>query len=189
MDEHGAVAVKGVSDLLNLGTGGSRRRESGRVFCHFGWRRGPAGGCADGGGDYSYADCCAGVSALIIGRRTADRVRQFGASCPQAGLLTWVFTARTLDEALPAGVLFIPSDAAAFVRKFPQYGGGVIRLVGGAKLAWRFHAAGLSPCNSRLAACKPHNLAWRFHAAGLIGECRVLVVPVWAIPRFSCDGG
>ena len=127
----------------------------------------PAGdGDGDGGDDCGYADFYAAVSALVMGRRTYDQVRGFG-DWPYPGKPVYVFSTRRPDEATPAGVRFVQTTAADFVRTVaPQHADGTLWLVGGA------------------------NLADQFRTAGLIDEYRVFVIPVIlgrGIPLFGGD--
>ena len=124
----------------------------------------PAGD-GDGGDDFGYADFYGTVSALIMGRRTYDQVRQFG-DWPYPGKPAYVFTTRPADEAPPAGVQFIQTTASDFVQTIaPQYADGIIWLVGGA------------------------SLADQFRTAGLIDEYRVFVIPVILGRGISLFGG
>lgn len=121
----------------------------------------------DGGDDCGYADFYAAVAALIMGRRTYDQIRQFG-DWPYPGKPVYVFTARPPDDAPPAGVRFIQTDAVDFVQTVAsQHTAGPIWLVGGAYLANQFRTA------------------------GLIDEYRVFVIPVIlgrGIRLFGGDG-
>lgn len=133
-----------------------------------GWLpEGDADGNTDGGDDCGYADFYATVSALIMGRRTYDQVRQFG-DWPYPGKPVYVFSTRPADEAPPAGVRFVQTSAVDFARTVvPQHADGTLWLVGGA------------------------NLAEQFRIAGLIDEYRVFVIPVIlgrGIPLFSGEG-
>lgn len=104
---------------------------------------GDADADGDGGDDCGYAEFYGAVAALIMGRRTYDQVRQFG-DWPYPGKPVYVFTTRPPDDAPPAGVRFIQTDAVAFVRTVAsQYDAGPIWLVGGAYLANQFRTAGL----------------------------------------------
>ena len=126
----------------------------------------PSGDAIDGE-DYGYADFYAGVDAIVMGRRTYDQVRQFGVPWPYAGKPVYVFTSQMPDDAPPAGVWFLRSDAVDFVRNIAVRYAGVVWLVGGA------------------------NLAEQFRAAGLIDEYRVFVIPVIlgrGIPLFDGVG-
>ena len=121
----------------------------------------------DGGDDCGYADFYGTVSALIMGRRTYDQVRQFG-DWPYLGKAVYVFTTRPADEAPPAGVRFVQISVADFAQTVAsQHDGGVIWLVGGA------------------------NLAEQFRVAGMIDEYQVFVIPVilgQGIPLFGGGG-
>ena len=133
-----------------------------------GWLPSGDDGNTGEGGDYGYGAFYAGVDAIVMGRRTYDQVRQFGVPWPYAGKPVYVFTTRPPDDAPPAGVRFLRSDAADFVRTIaPRHAAGSIWLVGGA------------------------NLAGQFRAAGLIDEYRVFVIPIIlgrGIPLFGGDG-
>ncbi len=128
----------------------------------------PGDGGDDGGDDKRrYADFYAAVSALIMGRRTYDQVRQFG-DWPYPGKPVYVFTTRPPDDTPPPGVRFIQIDAAAFARTVAsQHTAGPIWLVGGA------------------------DLANQFRIAGLIDEYRVFVIPIilgQGVPLFGGPG-
>ena len=128
----------------------------------------PSGDGGAGGDDYGYAGFYAGVDAIVMGRRTYEQVRGFGVPWPYAGKPVYVFTNRAADEAAPAGVQFLRSDAGAFVRDVAGCYAGIVWLVGGA------------------------DLAEQFRIAGLIDEYRVFVIPVIlgrGVPLFSGDGG
>lgn len=128
----------------------------------------PAGdgdGNTDGGDDCGYADFYATVSALVMGRRTYDQVRQFG-DWPYPGKPVYVFSTRAPDDAPPAGVRFVQISADDFAQTVvPQHAGGIIWLVGGG------------------------DLAGQFRAADLIDEYRVFVIPVILGRGISLFGG
>lgn len=93
------------------------------------------------GEDYGYADFYAGVDALVLGRRTYDQVMSFG-SWPYAGKPCWVLSSRHLGEA-PAGVTGSSASPEEVMADLDNRDRRRVWLVGGAKLAASFRAAGL----------------------------------------------
>lgn len=88
--------------------------------------------------DYGYDDFVAGMDSLIIGRSTYDQVMGFG-PWPYTGKRVAVMTSRPLPGA-PEGVApWQGDDVARLLADLP----GNVWLVGGAKTARPFLAAGL----------------------------------------------
>lgn len=93
--------------------------------------------------DYGYADFLGGVGALVMGRRTYDVVRSFGA-WPYADRPTYVFTHHPpTDAPADAPITFVSEDVASFVRDLRAQTAGDIWLMGGGSLASAFRAEGL----------------------------------------------
>ena len=114
--------------------------------------------------DYGYAECYAGVDALVMGRRTYDQVLGFG-EWPYAGKPAYVFTSNPpVDN--PHGIEFVSASPTEFVQSVAALCSGAVWLVGGG------------------------NLAEQFRLARLIDEYWVFVIPVIlgrGVPLFGGD--
>lgn len=96
---------------------------------------------SDADGDYGYADFYEEVSALVMGRRTYEQVRGFGA-WPYPGKPTVVFAHAPPDGDHP-DVAFASGAPADVVTSLRDRGEGDLWLVGGGALIASFQAVGL----------------------------------------------
>lgn len=93
------------------------------------------------GEDYGYAEFLARVDTLVMGRRTYEVTRSFGA-WPYAGRRTFVLS-RTRAETADPEVTFTAEDPAALVRRLRAEPGRGLWLVGGGESLRPILAAGL----------------------------------------------
>ncbi len=92
-------------------------------------------------GDYGYADFYASVGTLVMGRRTYEQVRGFGA-WPYLGKPTVVFSSHRPDGEHPEAE-FASGDPDEVIASLRSQVEGDIWLVGGGDLIASFRAAGL----------------------------------------------
>lgn len=84
-------------------------------------------------GDYGYEDFLAGVGTLVMGRRTYDVIRSFGA-WPYPGRPCYVLTHRPADPEPPSECRFVAESAPGLLRRLAAEQGEVW-LVGGGVVA------------------------------------------------------